>query len=68
MIKSIVSRLLKDVFESMSSRVVCDANNKQFLFEMKAYLSMRQLLCLTVYSGDILFCWRSVFVQATTEC
>ena len=26
------------------------------------------LLCLTVYCGDILFCWRSVFIQATTEC
>ena len=25
-------------------------------------------LCLTVYCGDILFCWRSVFIQATTEC
>ena len=26
------------------------------------------LLCLTVYCGDILFCWRSVFIQATAEC
>ena len=26
------------------------------------------LLCLTVYCGDILFCWRLVFIQATTEC
>ena len=25
-------------------------------------------LCLTVYCGDILFCWRSVFIQTTTEC
>ena len=26
------------------------------------------LLCLTVYCGDILFCWWSVFIQTTTEC
>ena len=25
------------------------------------------LLCLTVYCGDILFCWWSVFIQAATE-
>ena len=25
-------------------------------------------LCLTVYCGDILFCWRLVFIQTTMEC
>ena len=29
-------------------------------------ISKESLLCLTVYCGDILFCWRSVFIQATT--
>ena len=28
---------------------------------------MAKSLCLTVYCGDILFCERSVFIQATTE-
>ena len=28
----------------------------------------KYILCLTVYRRDILFCWRSVFIQATREC
>ena len=33
-----------------------------------SYSTLDFLLCLTVYCGDILFCWRSLFIQATTEC
>ena len=30
------------------------------------WCTVSALLCLTVYCGDVLFCWRSVFIQAIT--